>query len=403
MSWFAYALVTGAAAIVAYAFVGYPLALWIAAGRKGSGGNGKDAGEAPSDPRGWPTLSITVPAYNEEAQIRETLESLVAVDYPEDRRQILVVSDGSTDETDRIVSEYEDRGVELLRMPERVGKSAAENAARHHLWGDIVVNTDASVRIEPGAVRELVARFSDPTVGVASGRDVSVERGPTSRNRGEAGYVGYEMWVRDLETRAGGIVGASGSLYAIRRELHDVEVPEHLSRDFMSALTARERGFRAVSVPGALCHVPRTSSLRGEYRRKIRTIVRGIQTLLHKAHLMDPREYGAFAWKLWSHKVARWLLPWAGAAALAGFALLLPTTAWAAWPLVGAALVGLLAGVGWLWPPSRTVPAAFSVPTYLVAGSLATSVAAVRALRGYDASIWEPTRRESGEAAAAGD
>lgn len=395
MTWFAYLLVATAALVVAYAFVGYPLALRLVSGRK--------TGREPSEPERWPTLSITVPAYNEESQIRETLESLLALDYPEDRRQILVVSDGSTDATDRIVAEYEDRGVELLRMPERVGKSAAENAARHHLRGDIVINTDASVRIEPDAVQKLVAHFRDPTVGVASGRDVSVERGTASRNRGEAGYVGYEMWIRDLETRAGGIVGASGCLYAIRRELHDVEVPEHLSRDFMSALTARERGFRAVSVPTALCRVPRTSSLRGEYRRKIRTIVRGIQTLLHKAHLMNPGEYGLFAWKLWSHKVARWLVPWAGAAALVGCALLLPTTAWAAWPLAGAGLLGVLAVTGWLWPRERTVPAVFSVPTYLVAGSLATCVATVRALRGYDASIWEPTRREPADTAVAAD
>lgn len=396
MTWLAYVLVLGAGVLVAYAFVGYPLMLRLL-GERGA------SGEPPAPDR-WPTVSFTVPAYNEEDQIRDTLESLLAIDYPADRRQILVVSDGSTDGTDPIVAEYEERGVELLRMPRRVGKSAAENAARRHLRGEIVVNTDASIRIEAGAVKKLVARFRDPTVGVVSGRDVSVERdSAAAENRGEAGYVGYEMWLRDLETRAGGIVGASGCLYAIRRELHDVEVPEHLSRDFMSALTAREHGFRAVSVPDALCRVPRASSLRGEYRRKIRTMVRGMQTLLHKAHLLDPRRYGLFAWKLWSHKVARWLVPWAGAAALLGFALLLPTTSWAAGPLAAAALLGVLAAAGWLWPRERRVPPLLSVPAYLVAGSAATCVATVRALRGYDASIWEPTRRGTPDAAMAGD
>ncbi len=395
MTWLASALLVAGALIVAYAFLGYPLLLRLL-------GGDDEALPAEGPPGEWPTVSITVPAYNEADQIRETLESLLAVDYPEDRLQILVVSDGSTDGTDRIVSEYEDRGVELLRVSVRGGKSAAENAARHRLSGEIVVNTDASVRMRPDAVRRLVRCFRDPTVGVASGRDVSVERGTAVRNRGEAGYVGYEMWVRDLETRTGGIVGASGCLYAIRRELHDVQVPEHLSRDFMSALTARERGYRAVSVPDAVCRVPRTSSLRGEYRRKARTIVRGMQTLLYKGHLLDPREDTRFAWKLWSHKIARWLVPWAGVLGLLGLALLVPAASWAAWPLLGAAIVGVTAGLGWLWPTDRSVPSPISVAAYVVSGSLATCVATIRAFRGYDASVWEPTRRGTADSAVAG-
>src|SRR5207249_1884865 len=129
-----------------------------------------------------------------------------------------------------------DRGVELLRLPERRGKTAAENAARAHLRGTIIVNTDASVRIALQALKPLVAAFADPTVGVASGRDVSVARVGAEANAGESTYVGYEMWVRDLETRVSGIVGASGCLYAIRAELHRQLVPEDLSRDFGAAL-----------------------------------------------------------------------------------------------------------------------------------------------------------------------
>src|SRR5439155_1364987 len=170
--------------------------------------------------------------------------------------QIVVVSDASTDATDDIVTRYAARGVELLRLPRRAGKTAAENAARSVLKGDIIVNTDASVRIHPQAIRALVVALRDPTVGVASGRDVSIARLDGAANRGEGTYVGYEMWVRDLETRVWGIVGASGCLYAIRAELHRQFVPEDLSRDFAAALTARHHGLRAVSVPGAICFVP---------------------------------------------------------------------------------------------------------------------------------------------------
>src|SRR5205823_7962831 len=179
---------------------------------------------------------------------------------------------GSTDRTDDIAREYATSGVELFRMPARSGKTAAENAACALIRGDVVVNSDASIRLHRSAVRRLVASFKDPTVGVASSRDVSVTVARDATNATEAGYVGYEMWVRSLETRAGGIVGASGSGYAIRADLHRMPVESDLSRDFAAALTARLRGYRAISVDDAVCYVPRTLSVGVEYRRKTRTI-----------------------------------------------------------------------------------------------------------------------------------
>jgi len=186
-------------------------------------------------PAEWPTISIVLPVYNEAESIAATLERVLAIDYPAERRQVVVVSDASTDSSDEIIARFAARGVELLRMPQRRGKTAAENAARSHLSGAIIINTDASVRIEPGAVKQLVGAFADPSVGVASGRDVSVANldahvaagGDVSvanlddrANPGEMAYVGYEMRVRDLETQLDGIVGASGCLYAIRKDLH---------------------------------------------------------------------------------------------------------------------------------------------------------------------------------------
>src|SRR2546426_11098991 len=128
------------------------------------------------------------------------------------------------------------------------------------------------------------------------------------------------MWVRDLESSLSGIVGASGCLYGIRRDLNRHTTRDGLSRDFGAALVAGEHGSRAVSVPAAICYVPRSSSLRREYRRKVRTMARGLRTLWHKRSLLNPRRHGLFAWMLWSHKVCRWLVPWmalpaAGAAA----------------------------------------------------------------------------------------
>ena len=152
---------------------------------------------------------------------RELIKSLLAVDYPRDRLQVLITSDGSEDATEAIIGEYADQGIELLSMPERGGKTKAENAASELLRGEIVVNTDASTRILPDALKPLVAALRDPSVGCASGRDVSVGAEQDDANRGESGYVGYEMAVRDLETRVSLASSAlQGCFYAIRDTLH---------------------------------------------------------------------------------------------------------------------------------------------------------------------------------------
>src|SRR2546427_5359101 len=155
------------------------------------------------------------------------------------------------------------------------------------------------------------------------------------------------MCVRYLETWLCGTVGASGCRYAIRAELPRQVLHEGLSRDFAAALIAREHGYRAVSVNQAVCFVPRTSSLGREYRRKVRTMVRGVQTLYYKRHLLNPARYGLFAWMLFSHKLCRWLVPWALAVALGSLALLSIGTPWARVAL------GLMAGArapgGWWW------------------------------------------------------
>lgn len=384
----AIAVVALCVAFFAYTYFGYPALLWLV------GRFSPRPLPEPEDTDDWPHISISVPAYNEETQIEELIKSLLALDYPKDRLQILVVSDASSDRTDEIVRGYADQGIELLRLEERGGKTRAENAAAPHLNGEIIVNTDASIRIAPDALRPLLAVFADPDIGCASGRDVSVSGETATANAGESGYVGYEMAVRDLETRVHGIVGASGCFYAIRAHLHRLPLPESLSRDFAAALHTREHGFRPVSVSRAVCYVPRTPSLRKEYRRKVRTITRGMRTLWHKRRLLNPFRFGWFSWMLVSHKVCRWALPWG--AGLAGAALMVL----AATQPIARVLVALggvtvvLAVIGWNKAEQDSVNRIFSVPAYVLAGNLAAAHAFVRAVRGQKDALWEPTRRE---------
>jgi cellulose synthase/poly-beta-1,6-N-acetylglucosamine synthase-like glycosyltransferase len=387
-----------------YAYFGYPFMLWFAtrmagvapakANRAGGGDSAPGlAGGAGDDEAEWPHITIAVPAYNEERRIRSTIESLLAIDYPPDRRQILIASDASSDSTDAIVREFESRGVELLRVESRGGKTNAENRAASVIRGEIVVNTDASIRILPHSVKSLVRAFRDPSVGVASGRDISVGDEQREGNRGESGYVGYEMWVRSLETSLGSIVGASGCCYAARAEIQRVTLPGDLARDFASALIAREMKLRAVSVSEATCTVPRTTSLKAEMRRKVRTMAQGLETLWHFRSLMNPFREGAFALMLISHKLSRWLVYLTIPLALAGLVLL-----GVQWPrafvLLALVIVGWLIGAAALrWPEARRIPLPLALAGFAVASNTAGMLAWLKVLRRQRMPTWEPTRR----------
>ncbi len=381
------ALVATPIAFLAYSYLVYPAALRLVS-------LFRPAPAKPEPTDDWPEITITVPCYNEERSIAATIESLLALDYPEDRRHILVVSDASTDRTDEIVQQYSGMGVELVRLPARGGKTAAENAAWTHLKGEIVVNTDATIRILPGALRELVAVFQDPTIGVASGRDVSVGSVESAGNRGESGYVGYEMWIRSLETRLGTIVGASGCFFANRRQLSDAAFPNELSRDFASCLIAREKGYRSVSVDSACALVPRASSLRSEFRRKVRTMARGLGTLHYKRHLLNPIRFGGFSVMLFSHKLCRWLFQLTLPLLVVGVCLFGFEQRWAApWLATGALMTGVVAALSWWWPQGKRMPLPLSAPGYFCWSNVAGVMAWIQFFRGKYQPVWEPTRR----------
>jgi len=385
MSAVPYVLIALPVVIFGWAYAGYPAVLWLAS-------RFRSPSPAPPDPGMWPLITITVPAYNEAARIRSTIESLLAIDYPADRRQILIVSDASSDDTDRIVGEYAEHGVELYRVLRRGGKTAAENEAAAALRGDIIVNTDASIRIQPHSVKALVRAFQDPGIGVASGRDISIGA-ETEGNRGESGYVGYEMWVRELETRLGGIVGASGCCYAARAQIQRTVLRADLARDFASALIARRLGLRAVSVNEATAVVPRTPSLRSEMLRKARTMAQGLETLRYGASLMNPFRHGAFAFALASHKLARWLVYLAIPFGFVGIVWLASNSRFALGLLV-AIFVGIaMAYFAIRWPSGRKVPLPFALAGFAVASITGGLIAWIFAIRGRRLPMWEPTRR----------
>lgn len=340
----------------------------------------------------WPSVTITVPVYNAVSTITSTLESVLQLDYPRELLQLLVISDASTDGTDDIVRGFASRGVELLRHSVRVGKTAGENTAIAAARGTIIVNIDATVSIPATSLKPLVRVFDDTTIGIASGRDVSVGDADNKATGAESGYVGYEMWIRDLETAVGSIVGASGCFYAIRRSVHAKPLPPDLSWDFASALVARQQGYRSVSVPDAVCIVPRTPRLGTELKRKVRTMARGISTLFYHRELMNPARYGGFALMLVSHKLLRWL-PYL-LAPLAILALgVLAADSIVARALLATILAGVVVGTAGLGRRSKPAAVPVALAAFVLASLLAGFLAWCDALRHAQLATWEPTPR----------
>jgi hypothetical protein len=254
------------------------------------------------------------------------------------------------------------------------------------------VNVDSTIIVPKESLKRLVRVFDDPTIGVASGRDVSVGATDNSGTHAESRYVGYEMWIRDLETQVGSIVGASGCFYASRRQVHGKPLPIGLSWDFAAALVARLQGYRSVSVPAAVCLVPRSAHIRTELRRKARTMARGISTLFYHRALMNPLRYGNFAFMLVSHKLLRWLPYLLAPIAFLALCVLALDSAGAR-VMLGILTVGLLTGIAGIKLRASAAARPFALAGFIVAVFSAGFLAWWAAIQQTQMATWEPTPR----------
>lgn len=364
---------------VVYAYAGYPLLLL---------GWGRLAPRrvAIHDADYRPELSIIIPAYNEGHVLEDKILNTLALDYPRDRFELIVVSDGSTDDTAAIVRRHLAAGnVTLLEQPGRRGKAAALNLGMEHAKFGILVFSDASIRLEPDALRNLARGFQDPAVGCVSGEDHIRGGG------GEGLYGRYELFLRNQESRVGSIVGASGSFYAQRKALCPPFI-EGLAPDFLSVLNAVERSARAVTEPAAIGYMTAVKAPQDEFRRKVRTLLRGMATLWHKRALLNPARHGVFSFLLLSHKLLRWLAPLFMVAAFVANAVLLDQPFYVFTMAVQVAFYAL-ALLAWLNVLKLQERACGRIPLYFTSANLAIAVAWAKFLAGARQEIWEPSKR----------
>jgi glycosyltransferase involved in cell wall biosynthesis len=347
-----------------------------------------------------PTLSLIIAAHNERGSIGEKLENSLALDYPRDRLEILVASDGSDDGTEEIVRTFEDRGVRLLALG-RVGKASALNAAVAATTGEILVFSDANSEYEPAALRALVRPLADPTVGGVAGNQ-RYRRGPTGdpAAEGERAYWSFDRLMKEAESRAGSTISATGAIYAVRRELFD-GVPAGVTDDFAVSTAVIERGYRLVFAADAVAweSLSRTGGV--EWGRKVRVITRGLRGVWLRRRLLDPRRHGFYAVQLLTHKVLRRLM----GVPLILMAVVAPTLWSAGWPyrLAAVAHWGTAAAgaAGLVLGHRGRRPKALGAPAFFLMANAAALKAAWNVLRGHRIDRWVPVR-DADPAVAAG-
>jgi cellulose synthase/poly-beta-1,6-N-acetylglucosamine synthase-like glycosyltransferase len=254
-----------------------------------------------------PYLSLIITAHNEEGRIREKLENTLQIDYQPGLLEIIVASDFSTDETDNIVESYAGKGIQLVRADQRKGKEYAQLCAIREAKGEILVFSDVATNIPAEAFHSLANQFADDKIGAVSSEDqfVSNDGGIV----GEGAYVKYEMWLRRLESNRAGLVGLSGSFFAARKEVceaWDIYCPS----DFNTALNSAKLGLVAVTCPDVVGIYKDVKDSSLEYRRKVRTVIRGMTSIARHPEVLNPFKMGLFAFQVWSHKIMRWGVPW---------------------------------------------------------------------------------------------
>jgi glycosyltransferase involved in cell wall biosynthesis len=327
--------------------------------------------------------------HNEENRIGQKLDNTLQIDYPPDLLEIIIASDFSTDETDNIVESYANKGVRLVRADQRKGKEYAQLCAIRASKGEVLVFSDVATEIPADALQLLAARFSDAQIGAISSEDRFITNDGSVA--GEGAYVKYEMWLRRLESDRAGLVGLSGSFFAARREVceqWDIYCPS----DFNTALNSAKHGLVAITCPQVVGIYKDVEDASLEYRRKMRTVIRGITAIARHPEVLNPFRMGLFAFQVWSHKIMRWGVPWFMAIFLLLTLMLQGQGLVYTMALLAQIVFYGLAIAGWLSKSLRK-NTLIKIIFFFVQTNLSLAQATVSFVLGKRMTVWTPSRR----------
>ena len=285
--------------LIGYSYILYPMILVLLRRSPGR--------EAPSKEQECPAVSIVIAAYNEEKVIRERIKNLLALDYPAGKIEIIIASDGSSDTTVAIASEYAKEGIVIHDHKQRRGKVNVLNSTVINAKNAIIVFSDANTFFQPDAVRVLVRGFEDKNVGCVCGRLIFTTEGSTSGEL-EGIYWRYETFLKTVEGQQGALLGANGAIFALRKELFSLCPPDTIIEDFVVPMKILEKGFKCIYAPDAIAYEDAAKHIIQEKKRRIRIGAGDYQAIGLLWPLLDPlRGFPALAF--WSHKILRWFTP----------------------------------------------------------------------------------------------
>ncbi len=285
--------------LIAYTYAGYPFLLWVL---------GKGMRKPVKKVANEPTVTVILSAFNEEKHIEAKLSNLLDMDYPDEKIEILVGSDGASDATDEIISKVRSPRVRFFRFVSNLGKPSVLNALVQEARGSVLVFTDARQAFDRQAIRMLVRNFSDPAVGCVSGELYFKNETKGRIEKGMDAYWRYEKFLRRNESEIGSMLGATGAIYAIRRELYAKLPVDILVDDMYTPLRIVSRGYRAVFESEAKAYDRPSTKSREELKRKVRTLAGNYQIFFLLPRLLVPGK-SSVAWQLISHKLMRLLIP----------------------------------------------------------------------------------------------
>lgn len=368
--------------LIGYVYMGYPVLIVLLSFIVKNGVRQRD---------GEPCVTFLITAYNEEKSIREKLEDTLALDYPKDKLQIVVASDGSTDRTDEIVKGFSNEGVLLCRVEGRVGKTETQNQAVKKAEGEIIVFSDATTKYRKDALRKIVRNYADPTVGAVSGRYEYVNPTGGGVGAGTMLFWNYENFIKRRQTQIKTITGCCGCIYSLRRELYE-PLPREIISDLVEPLKILEKGYRIVFEQDAVAQEVTEEKAGEEYSMRVRVITRGMNGLAHVRDLLNPFRYAFVSFQLISHKILRWMVPVFLLIALAANVVLLDRPFYRVTMMMQVAFY-LSAFTGWLMERRGWKGKAFSFPMYFCIVNLASIQGLLNFLKGRRMATWETARK----------
>jgi cellulose synthase/poly-beta-1,6-N-acetylglucosamine synthase-like glycosyltransferase len=337
-----------------------------------------------------PIVSIVIPAYNEAKDIERKINNTLVLDYPKEKMEILVGSDGSTDKTAEIVRKFINRNVQLIEFGENRGKTAVQNDLVNRSRGEILIFTDAASFLDKDAIRKLVKNFADQRVGCVAGSMIfaNIDSNITTQSQGL--YWRYESKIRQLESNLGRLIGVDGPLYAMRRDCY-IHLAGNIISDLIMPLLVLKQKKRVVLEPKAFVYEDPTHKSRQELNTRRRITLRGLVSLLAHIEILHPLRYPLLAAQIFFHKILRWFV---GPLVIVNIIACLSLSSNKVFIMIMVLyiLFGIAAIIGWVLDHFGKPNRLLRVPYYFSLVNLAATLGIIDFFRKKQAIVWKPTR-----------